>query len=102
MRLVWGHLRKFRYWLNTVDLNNPNDLSRIPEDFDHVVVDGAMYYMYLYKDNPESSQLTFQAFERGIKDLQSVFINDFSFVYDTRVAFGGGSARSAVLPLRSR
>jgi hypothetical protein len=94
---------KFRYWLNTVDLSGPNDLSRIPEDFDHVVVDGALYYMYMYKDNPESAQLTFQAFERGIKDLQSVFINDFAYIYDRRVAFGGGNRNSGgIIPLRSK
>jgi len=93
---------KFRYFFNTVTLSDALDESRVPEDFDHVIVDGALYQMYLFKDNPESAQLSFQAFERGIKDLQSVFINTFSYVYDRRVAFGGGHQTNGVLPLRSR
>ena len=93
---------KFRYYLNTVTLSDALDESRVPEDFDHVIVDGALYQMYMFKDNPESAQLSFQAFERGIKDLQSVYINKFSYVYDRRIAFGGGHQTNGVLPLRSR
>ena len=93
---------KFRYYLNTVTLTNPEDESRVPENFDHVIVEGALYQMYMFKDNPESAQLTFQAFERGIKDLQSIYINKHDYVYDRRVAFGGGHSTNGVLPLRSR
>jgi hypothetical protein len=93
---------KFRYFLNTVDLSTATDESRVPEDFDHVIVDGALYQMYMFKDNPESAQLAFQSFERGVKDLQSVYINKYEYVYDRRVSFGGGSASSGVIPLRSR
>lgn len=93
---------KFRYYLNTVTLSNALDESRVPEDFDHVIIDGALYQMYMFKDNPESAQLSFQAFERGVKDLQSVYINKFSYVYDRRIAFGGGHQTNGVLPLRSR
>ena len=84
---------RFRYFLNVVDLSNADDLTRVPSDFDHVIVDGALYHMYMYKDNPESAGLTSVAFERGLADLRTLYINNFHSIYDRRVNFGGGQFR---------
>ena len=81
---------KFRYFLNFSNLTAANDLTRIPSAFDSVLVDGALYHMYMFKDNPESAGVAFQAFERGLKDLQSIYINNYEYIRDHRVNFGGG------------
>ena len=78
---------RFRYYLNYSDLTNYNDVTRIPESFDTVVIDGALYHLYMFKDNIESSQAAFMTFERGIKNLQSLYINNFEYISDTRVRF---------------
>jgi len=92
---------KFRYFLNFTDLTNFNDLTRIPSAFDTMIVDGALYHMYMFKDNPESASVAFQAFERGLKDLQSIYVNDYQYIRDRRVNFGGGQRRfSAYTPVR--
>jgi hypothetical protein len=88
---------RFRYFRNFTDLSASDDLSRVPTEFDTILIDGAMYYMYMFKDNPESASLSFQAFERGIKDMQSLYINQYQSVRDTRVNFGGGQRRSRTL-----
>lgn len=90
---------KFRYYLNVVELNSASDSPRIPQDFDHVIVDGAMYYMYMYKDNFESAQIQLRAFEDGIKDLENLFLNKRDRIFDTRVSFGGGRNSRNVLPV---
>jgi len=41
----------------------------------------------MFKDNLESAQAAFMAFERGLKDLQTLYINNFDYVRDTRVRF---------------
>jgi hypothetical protein len=46
---------RFRYFLNYSDLTNYNDVSRIPTTFDTLVVDGAMYHLYMFKDNMEAT-----------------------------------------------
>jgi len=84
---------KFRYFLNFSNLTAANDLTRIPSSFDTVLVDGALYHMYMFKDNPESAGVAFQAFERGLKDLQSIYINKYEYIRDHRVNFGGGRRR---------
>lgn len=80
---------RYTYYRNRVILDAADDEPRTPVAFDHVIVDGAMYHMYLFKENPESAQLAFAKFQQGIKNLQSIYINRFTAVHDTRVNFGG-------------
>lgn len=78
---------RFRYYLNYSDLINYNDVTRIPESFDTVIVDGALYHLYMFKDNLESAQAAYVAFDDGIKDLQTLYINNYEYIRDTRVKF---------------
>ena len=78
---------RFRYFLNYTDLTNSSDVTRIPEAFDTVIVDGALYHLYMFKDNIEAANAAYQAFTLGIKDLQTLYINNFEYVRDTRIAF---------------
>ena len=78
---------RFRYYLNYADLTAASDTSRIPPSFDTVIVDGALFHLYMFKDNIEASQAAYAAFEDGLKDLQTLFINSFEYVRDTRIRF---------------
>ena len=78
---------KFRYYLNYTDIIAQGDVTRIPESYDNVLVDGALYQMYMFKDNIEAAQLALMTFERGVKDLQGLYINTYQSVTDTRIAF---------------
>ncbi len=78
---------RFRYYLNFADLTVFNDQTRVPTSFDSVIVDGALYNMYMFKDNIEAAQAAFMSFEKGLKDLQTLYINNYEYVRDTRVRF---------------
>ena len=78
---------KFRYFMNYSDITVFNDVTRIPESYDTVLVDGALYHLYMFKDNMEAAQAAYGAFEKGIKDLQSLYINNYQTIRDTRVNF---------------
>ena len=78
---------KFRYFLNYSDLVTASDITRIPTSYDTVLIDGALYHMYLFKDNMESAQLSSIAFEKGVKELQTLYINNTVSISDTRVKF---------------
>lgn len=78
---------RFSYYLNFTDITNATDVTRVPESHDSVLIDGAIYYMYMFKDNMESAQAAFMAFEKGIKDLQTLYINNTASVRDTRIRF---------------
>tara|TARA_R110002074_G_scaffold375949_2_gene552757 strand:+ start:14196 stop:14885 length:690 start_codon:yes stop_codon:yes gene_type:complete len=78
---------KFRYFLNYTEITNATDVTRIPESFDTVLIDGALYHMYMFKDNMESAQAAYMGFEKGIKDLQTLYINNYISIRDTRIRF---------------
>lgn len=78
---------RFRYYQNFNELTNHDDVSRIPTAFDTVLVDGAMYFLYMFKDNIQAAQAAYVAFETGLKNLQSIYINNYTSVRDTRIAF---------------
>jgi hypothetical protein len=77
----------YRYYLNYSDLTAYDDVTRIPESFNSVLVDGALYHMNLYKNNAEGAQAAFMSFEAGLKDLQTLYINNYEYVRDTRVRY---------------
>ena len=78
---------RFRYFQNYSDLTAATDVTRIPESFDTVIVDGAIYHLYMFKDNLEAASAAFTAFQQGIKDLQTLYINNYQYISDTRVKF---------------
>ena len=77
----------YRYYLNYSALTAHDDVTRIPESFNSVVVDGALYHMNLYKNNTEGAQAAFMSFEAGLKDLQTLYINNYEYIRDTRVRY---------------
>ena len=54
---------KFRYYLTHTGLDLYSDTSRIPTNHDAVVIDGALFYMYLFKDNMEAAQISAGSFQ---------------------------------------
>ena len=78
---------RFRYYLNYADITAATDVTRIPESFDTVIVDGALYPLYMFKDNLDAANAAFIAFESGLKDLQTLYINSYEYVRDTRIKF---------------
>jgi len=86
---------QFRYFLHPAELVNHGDSVTgnvaYPVAFTPTIVEGAMFHIYMLKDNVESAQLALANFERSVADLKSQYINKYSEVRDTRVAFGGGA-----------
>ena len=78
---------RFRYYMNYSDITAYNDVTRIPESFDTVMIDGALYHLYMFKDNLEAAQAAYLSFQAGIKDLQTLYINNYESIRDTRVNF---------------
>lgn len=78
---------KFRYYQTHTDLNLFNDATLVPTNHDAVIVDGALFYMYLFKDNMEAAQISAGSFQQGIKEMQTIHINKYESVRDRRVRF---------------
>lgn len=83
----------YEYYRLPVDLVNATDVPSVPEQFRYVLVDGAMYYVYLFRGNTQDATLQLQKFQEGIKDMRSIYINRYEYVRDTRVTFAPSFSR---------
>lgn len=76
---------KFRYYLTPQALELDTDQTRIPNTYDNVIIEGALVQMYMFRDNPEAANIAAQIFSQGIKEMQTLLINNYQEVYDTRI-----------------
>jgi len=67
---------KYEYYMYPADLVNDTDVPTIPYRYRHVIVDGGMYYAYMFRDNIESARTAFQKFEAGMKRMRTQSINE--------------------------
>jgi hypothetical protein len=81
---------KFNYFAVPFALTEYDDVCKVPDNFEHVVVDGAVHFMFTFKENMDAGQLALMSFQQGIKEMQTQLINSYERITDRRVAFGGG------------
>lgn len=75
----------FERYTVPVDLDVHSDVPDLPEGFRHVIVDGAMYYVYFFRGDIETADRLFQKFQDGIKSMRSIYINRYEYIRDTRI-----------------
>jgi len=66
----------FEYFMDPVDLILDTDVPTVPERFRHVIIDGAMYYAYMFRDNIEMASVSQRKFDEGIKQMRTVTVNE--------------------------
>jgi hypothetical protein len=77
----------YEYYTSSFDLQKYDDVPTLPEQYRHVLVDGAMYYTFVFRGDMQSASSTFDKFEQGIKQMRSLNINRTQYIRDTRVHF---------------
>ena len=65
----------YEYYANPPELVAATDVPTVPEEWKYVIVDGAVYYCHLFRDNPEAAALTKQDFEKSLRDMRRIAIN---------------------------
>ena len=70
---------EYEFYMEPVDLEISTDIPTIPERFRHVIVDGAMYYAYMFRDNIEMANLSQSKFENGIKQMRTQLVNEYAY-----------------------
>ena len=77
----------YEYFTSSFDLQKYDDVPAMPEQYRHVIVDGAMYYAYVFRGDMQSANATLSKFEQGIKQMRSLNINRTDYLRDTRVYY---------------
>ena len=87
----------FEYYTFPTDLAAHGDTTTIPDRFAHVIVTGAMAFVYQYRGEIQQHQVSMQLFEDGIKNMQSLLVNRFDYLRSTYPLGGSSSSRANVL-----
>lgn len=72
-----------------VDLILHSDVPTVPEAYRHIIVDGAMYYVQIFRNDNESAQMSLQKFNTGIENMRKIYVNRYEDIRDTRVSRAG-------------
>ena len=82
---------KFDYYTFPTDLSAHGDTTTIPDRFAPVIIDGATAFVYQYRGETQQYQLNMQRFEQGIKNMQTLLVNKFSYLRSTFIARTGSA-----------
>lgn len=75
----------YDYYKVPTSLSAYDDVPTIPSQFEHVIVNGAMYHVYMFRREPEAAMAQKQLFDENIKNMRKNYINRHEYVRDTRV-----------------
>lgn len=70
---------EYEYYMEPVDMISATDVPTVPERFRHVIVDGAMYYAYMFRDNLEMAGMAQSKFENGVKHMRTLLVNEHAY-----------------------
>ena len=90
---------KFDYYTFPTDLSAHGSTTSIPDRFAPVIIDGATAFVYQYRGETQQYQLNMQRFEQGIKNMQTLLINKFSYIRSTFIP--RNSSNASMLDVRS-
>lgn len=84
---------QFRYWKKADDLSDHDDETTIDNEYDWVIVNGALSIMYLIRDNQTRSDLCKDRYKTGLRYMMTNLNEQPPHMTDTRVptrSYGSG------------
>ena len=80
-----NYLLDYEYYRIPVDLVSATDVPTAPESFRKTIVDGAMYYAYMFRSDVENTQITQAKFRDGVGQLRSLYVNRYDYIKSTMI-----------------
>lgn len=75
----------YEYYSLQTDLSAYSDQTSVPSQFDHIIQDGAMVYVYNFRGDTETADRMNVQFKDKLDDMRKIYINRFDYVRDTRI-----------------
>tara|TARA_R110000765_G_scaffold203817_1_gene308896 strand:+ start:330 stop:743 length:414 start_codon:yes stop_codon:yes gene_type:complete len=86
----------YEYYSLPVDLVLFSDVPDVPQAYRHILVDGAMYYVQIFRNDNESANMSLSKFREGLSNMRSIYLNRYEYVRDTRILHHGNSTNPRV------
>lgn len=75
----------YEYYAVPDDLVAATDVPTLPENFRKTIVNGAMYYVYMFRSDVENTQLAEQKYNDDLKQVRGLYINRFEYAKSTMI-----------------
>lgn len=70
----------YEYFNLPIELELEDDTPLIPEQFNQVIIDKALHYAYMFRDNSEQAAIAEDRFEKSIHKMRRILIPQFDSV----------------------
>lgn len=70
----------YEYYSLPPTLVNWDDAPTFPQQFRHILIDGAMPHVYLFRGDSQGAAVAFEKFKLGIKHMRSIYQNRYEYV----------------------
>lgn len=68
-----AYVVKWDYYAAPTDLSAYNDTSSVPANYDEVIIQGALWHMYMFRDNSEQASIAERAFMKRLDAFKRVY-----------------------------
>ena len=80
-----AYVVEYRYYKFPADLTSSSDTALVPDRFKHVVIDGAMMYMMMFRSNEQSAAMHEKKFTDGIDTMRRLIVDQPVSVTSTMI-----------------
>jgi hypothetical protein len=70
----------YEYYVLPDPLVNWDDTPYLPQQFRHILVDGAMYYAFLFRGDAEGAAVSLDKFRMGVSNMRKIYQNRYEYV----------------------
>ncbi len=74
---------EYKYWSFPADLAESTDVAIIPDRFTNVLIDGAMFYMLMFRSNEQGAAVYKDKFDTGIRAMRRLLLDEPLYMSST-------------------
>lgn len=90
-----AYVLEYKYYKEPLILSAFNDVTEIPNQYDNVILWGALYHLNLFRENENGVAIAKTNFDAGIRNMYNLLLENMQEkVMDTRSNFGGNIIRN--------
>ena len=76
---------EYQYFSYPNDMSVAADECIVPSRFDNIIIDGAMFYMLMYRSNEQGASIYREKFDLGIRSMRRLLMDDPLYITSTAI-----------------
>jgi hypothetical protein len=76
---------EYKYWSFPADLSVSTDVCIVPDRFTSVLIDGAMFYMLMFRSNEQGANMYKEKFDLGIRTMRRLLLDEHMYMRSTLI-----------------